>query len=118
MSDVRSGSYCEVVSQEVPAHRCLCWEAPRHAGEHRCLCGHVWGPAWAEMSYDEQRAFLGLPTPHRIPMYMDVARAISAATHLFGDMIVVEGRPGEWDFSEMGREAVQGFLKQIESEAS
>jgi len=61
MSDVRAGSYCEVVSQEVPAHRCLCWEAPRHVGEHRCLCGHVWGVAWAEMSYDEQRAFLGLP---------------------------------------------------------
>ena len=67
MSDVRAGSYCEVVSQEVPAHRCLCWEAPRHVGEHRCLCGHVWG-VWDAMSYDEQRQFLGLPPR---PLTMD-----------------------------------------------
>lgn len=42
-------------------HTCLCTALAHHIGGHRCACGHTWGDPWHEMTYDQQRAWLGLP---------------------------------------------------------
>jgi len=52
--------YCSVTLDQAPAHRCLCRRDYKHNSPHRCYCGHLWGDPFVEMSYDEQRAFLGL----------------------------------------------------------
>ena len=94
------------------AHTCLCTALAHHIGGHRCACGHTWGDPWHEMTYDQQRAWLGLPAPQQwVPSYMDVACAISGAYQLLGDLIGIERMPGEIDFSELGREAVQAYLE-------
>ncbi|MBX4168063.1 hypothetical protein K3M35_05200 [Rhodococcus sp. DMU2021] len=100
------------------AHTCLCTALAHHPGGHKCACGHTWGDPWHTMTYDQQRAWLGLPAPPQwVPSYMDVACAISGAYQLLGDLIGVEINPGEFDFSELGREAVQAYLE-IRKEAS
>ncbi|APE09724.1 hypothetical protein BO226_11325 [Rhodococcus sp. 2G] len=53
--------YCSVTLDQAPAHKCLCRRDYKHNSPHRCYCGHLWGDPFVEMSYDEQRAFLGLP---------------------------------------------------------
>jgi hypothetical protein len=53
--------YCSATLDQAPAHKCLCRRDQRHNSPHRCYCGHLWGDPFVEMSYDEQRAFLGLP---------------------------------------------------------
>lgn len=53
--------YCSVTLDQAPAHECLCRRDYKHNSPHRCYCGHLWGDPFVEMSYDEQRAFLGLP---------------------------------------------------------
>ncbi|TWH05592.1 hypothetical protein L618_008000000030 [Rhodococcus rhodochrous J45] len=53
--------YCSVTLDQAPAHKCLCRRDQKHNSPHRCYCGHLWGDPFVEMSYDEQRAFLGLP---------------------------------------------------------
>ena len=42
-------------------HTCLCTALAHHIGGHRCACGHTWGDPWHTMTYDQQRAWLGLP---------------------------------------------------------
>ena len=42
-------------------HTCLCTALAHHPGGHRCACGHTWGDPWHEMTYEQQRAWLGLP---------------------------------------------------------
>lgn len=110
--------YCDQFLDAAPGHRCLCTRRQRHRGAHECLCTHSWGDTWSSMPYDQQRAWLGLPTPQQwVPSYMDVACAISGAYQLLGDLIGVEVNPGEFDFSELGRETIQAYLE-IRKEAS
>ncbi|MGV5046871.1 hypothetical protein [Rhodococcus pyridinivorans] len=52
-------SYCP---NKLPgnAHTCLCTALAHHPGGHLCACGHTWGDPWHIMTYDQQRAWLGL----------------------------------------------------------
>lgn len=51
-------------------HTCLCTALAHHIGGHRCACGHTWGEPWHEMTYEQQRALLGL-TLHYDPIDND-----------------------------------------------
>jgi len=54
-------SYCNAALDAAAGHKCLCTRpASEHNAPHRCACGHLWGDPFVEMTYDEQRAFLGL----------------------------------------------------------
>lgn len=53
--------YCDKFLDGEPGHRCLCTRRQKHRGSCECLCGHSWGDTWSKLSYDEQRALLGLP---------------------------------------------------------
>lgn len=105
-------AYCPAKHAGTPAHTCLCYHPPGHHGGHECRCGHYWGIDWDAMTYGQQWRFLGLPeVSPPLPTYMEVAAAISAACHMLGDAVGVQINDDEWDFSEMGREAIQAFLE-------
>lgn len=57
---VTNWTYCPERLGTTPGHACLCHNHTRHDGPHECVCGHTWAD-WNTMTYDQQRAWLGLP---------------------------------------------------------
>ncbi|QOV99533.1 hypothetical protein [Rhodococcus pyridinivorans] len=76
MSKYRMDTYCAAALDAAPGHKCLCTHHLHlHPGPHRCACGHLWGDPFVEMTYDEQRAFLGLKDIRHELAWESVARS-------------------------------------------
>lgn len=91
--------YCPEHLDAAPAHRCLCTLRNRHLTAHECLCGHRWGDTWCDLTYDQQRALLGLPDVkgREVRAYL---RRIYDSTRKAGRSIVFSSQAGRTITSE------------------
>ncbi|QXU53632.1 hypothetical protein [Rhodococcus sp. LW-XY12] len=93
MSKYWMDTYCAATLEAAPGHKCLCTHhRPLHPSPHRCACGHLWGDPFVEMTYDEQRAFLGLKDVRSELAWQRIGRqfkGIAAAFQKLGEDIRV-----------------------------